>query len=341
MAPDGPSKRKKLQDLQALLQRGDLLAAQDLLGQVGQGAGKPASPGSSAEEAHDDDVAGPPAEPPWPGAEEAAAEAGEPAEGLGADLPAGPLSPQQVGLESVEDGGDALWRLALPLGEVLPGRSDTGARFRSVLRGAGQQFDELAATPGLCHAANARPEEVGVLRLYASFAEGEVEGLFACGWLELTETGLGVQIDLADGADGERALLAAAAERLESAGVLVTFDAAKRDWPWLKARWEASGLAEPWAYPPELDVLAEARARWKTRLRTRQLANLEKRLLGLDRHGEALSDRMLACQYQRFADTGDARHLVAVLRSIAWDLASLAELAAMLLSGEEPPGIGD
>jgi len=214
----------------------------------------------------------------------------------------------------------------------------------SVLRGARRQMDELDASPALCHAANADPEDLLFVSPWPR-APGEA-ALVLIGVLFCHDRQLVVEHYVAPDEQAEAGICQAFAERHARAAVLVTFSGRRSHRKHLADRCARHGVdlsAEAWdapaarvraGGPAHLDLRKECRARWRGQLPACTLGVLERRLLGRSRPG--LVRRAVARQAcGNFADTGGAAAIGQVLAHCAADLAAMAQLVCILLTGCE------
>jgi len=204
-----------------------------------------------------------------------------------------------------------------------------------VLRGAGQRFDELNASAGLCAAASAGPEDVLLLRLETCpLPPDGRRGIVLAGMLLWRGGELVVLQHLARRAEEETGVLSACLDALAGAAVAAVFGGGKSDVTILRRR-SAEREIEAWgAFPHVLDLRREARRQWRGTLSDFRLPTLERALLGARRHGMDRGARAAACG--RFIETGDARPIRDVLRNNALDLRAMAELVCLLLTGQDP-----
>lgn len=135
---------------------------------------------------------------------------------------------------------------------------------------------------------------------------------------------------LARSRDEEAAVLSAWAAELRSARLLVTYNGATFDMPYLRKRAAAHGMhgVRLGRRAGHLDLLKVARARYRGRLPNCRLQTLERHLCGRTREGD-VPGRRIPAVYDRFTRTGDATELAAVLRHNLLDLATTADLLAL------------
>jgi len=294
------SKQREAQRLARSIRRGDLAAAAKLLSRHAgtAGPGKPAKARAPA---------GP-----------VTLEKACPGRGLSVATPRGP---------------SACYLVRGAASDVDPRAAAVEADYSAVLRGARQQFDELDASPGLCHAANARPEDLLIVRAVAGRSDSEM--VFLVGLMSYTEGRLAFEQLLARRESEEAAVLSAFADRRDAAGVLVTFPGRTSELKQIQRRCELHGIEPPYRDPPHLDLRAEARKQWRKRLPRFTLPALQTHLLGRPpgaRRPAARPPEIL----RRFLQTSDPTGLADLLDQNGADLLSMAQLTCLLLTASDP-----
>lgn len=126
----------------------------------------------------------------------------------------------------------------------------------------------------------------------------------------------------------EPAAVAAFAEMLHAARLLVTFNGKAFDMPLLRDRAAFHGIPLPDA-PLHLDMLVEARRRFRRQVPDCRLQTLEQRICGRTRTGD-IPGREIPRAYHDFLRTGDAARLTLVVQHNLLDLATTADLLAHL-----------
>jgi uncharacterized protein YprB with RNaseH-like and TPR domain len=134
----------------------------------------------------------------------------------------------------------------------------------------------------------------------------------------------------------EPSLLAALADRLAERSVLVTYNGKSFDWPLLETRYRMTRAAVPTPPAAHLDLLHPARQIWRFRLKSLALSELERQVLGLERHADIPSS-LIPSLYFDFLRGGPAEPLVAVFRHNQMDLRGLATLAVRVAEMLEDP----
>ena len=131
----------------------------------------------------------------------------------------------------------------------------------------------------------------------------------------------------------ERHVLAHVAEMLPSFDRLVTFNGKSFDWPYIRDRavYHSVRFADELE---NLDLLHEARRRWKTVLPNCQLQTLEFHISRRRRTGD-IPGSLIPEAYHRFVKTGNARQMADVVHHNALDLITMAELMLFILQGGE------
>lgn len=168
----------------------------------------------------------------------------------------------------------------------------------------------------------ARASEVLFLDLETLGLHGEP--LFLIGLLNLTEGGAECVQLLARGMDEEAAILDRCSSYLRSAKLLLTYNGKSFDVPFLKARYERHGMRCP-RIPPHVDLLAEARIRYRGTFRDCKLQTLERQLCGRTRIGD-VPGAQIPGVYRKCVESGDAAPLASILLHNRLDLATTAEL---------------
>jgi len=302
---EAKSKRRKAEVLARSLRRGDFSAAARLLSQH-------ARPAVRSEAAA-------PNSPPSPmtlqqacGGREVTVAAGE-----------GRVKFYQVGPAPLETSG---------------GRP-ASAQYAAVLGGARQRFDELAASPGLCRAADARPEDLLLVRLCT--CRGKDAMVFLASLASFEAGQLICRQFLARHPREEVGVLRAFADRRDAAGLIVTFGTKGGDLKRPRRRADLHRIPQPRRATPHLDLRAEARRQWPKQppkqLPDYSLATLERLVLRRRRRpGQKVSPAAAAEAFGRFATTGDAAPLADVLEHSRLDLLSMADLLCLLLTACDP-----
>jgi len=133
--------------------------------------------------------------------------------------------------------------------------------------------------------------------------------------------------------DEEPSVLAALAEDLRQASRLVTYNGKAYDVPLLESRYTLARLRTPFASLDHLDLLYDARRRWKLRYESCRLVELENQVLGIERQGD-VAGHLIPHLYFEFLRTKRAHRLVPVFRHNAFDILSLACLAVVVPGAE-------
>ncbi|MFP4052367.1 MAG: ribonuclease H-like domain-containing protein [Phycisphaerae bacterium] len=257
--------------------------------------------------------------------------------------PQAPLAPAGAGLADLwpgresdpelAQGAPSCWRAEPDVSEIVPETPEVVGFLRSVLKGCGERLNELAASPGLCHLSQADPRGVVFCRLVS--LPGREGPRVVAGVLRLGQQGGQVVQYVARNEEEEAAVLVSVLAEMETAEVWVTFGDRNDRWAKVMARAKALGLEQPWSTPRVAEIRADCRHVWKDELRQFGMRSLERLGLGRDRRG-GYPPAVLPRVYRRFAETGDARAMVKLLRRNVMDLVCLVELAGYLLTGRGP-----
>ncbi len=230
----------------------------------------------------------------------------------------------------VPAGPGRCWLISRTLSEVCPDEAAIAREFSTVLRGARHRFDELGASPALCHVANARPEDL-------LFMDTETCGLagsavFLVGLMFYQEDELVFHQYLARDYAEEAAILQAFADRLGRAGILVTFNGKAFDMTLLSDRSAFHGVALARGEIVHLDLLHEARRLWRGHLPNCRLQTLERHFCNRVRAGD-IPGSAIPDAYHNFVATADARQMRDILHHNLLDLLTMAQLICAMLTG--------
>jgi len=217
---------------------------------------------------------------------------------------------------------------------------DLLSRYRRVFFGAG-----LAASADQFHEdirplIVADPPAVTYLDIETCGLAGEP--LFLVGLLRYDDGRLLVEQFFARDYSEEGPLLAAVWEKLATTACLVTYNGKTFDMPFVTARSLACGLFNRPTVPEHVDLLFEARRRWKNLLPNCRLQTVEAFICGRRRAGDIPGGDIPAA-YHEFVRASQAddparrsrslRRLQTILHHNALDLLTMADLSARILSG--------
>lgn len=244
-----------------------------------------------------------------------------------------PVEQACPGVESACQEQGRFWLIRRPLKLFSPDDAAIARQYAEVLRGARQRIDELAASAGLCHAADAEPEQLLFMDIETCGLAGNP--IFLVGAMFYEGGDLVFEQYLARNYSEEAAILHAYARRYEQAGLLVTFNGKSFDLGAIRDRSAFHRVELPWAEPPHLDLLHEARRLWRKQLPNCRLQTLERFLCGRHRVGD-IPSAAIPDAYHRFVETGDARRLKDILHHNLLDLLTMAQVLALALTGTDP-----
>jgi uncharacterized protein YprB with RNaseH-like and TPR domain len=219
------------------------------------------------------------------------------------------------------------------LAEIAEGELAVESEYAAVMRGARERFDELTATPALCHAADARPEDLLFMDTETCGLSGAM--IFLVGLMSFHDGQLVFEQCFARDYAEEAAILQRYADRYAEAGVLVTFNGKAFDMNLIRERSAFHGVELPERDPPHLDLLHEFRRRFKGRVPNCRLQTLEHLLCGRARHGD-IPGAEIPDAYHGFVSDGDARAVRDILHHNLLDLLTMAQLVCILLTGSDP-----
>ncbi len=245
---------------------------------------------------------------------------------------------EEVAVETPR-GPSRFWRIRRTLAEVMPtDAAELVRRYVSAMRGVHEQFDELAASEGLCVAADADAHEPLFMDTETCGFSGSVVFLVGVMYFDAQAGPRGDLVFeqwLARNYAEEPAIMHTFARRLVSARPLVTFNGKAFDMNMIRERSAFHGLMLDDPEPPHLDLLHESRRVWKGVLPNCRLQTLEKELCGRARTGD-IPGAAIPDAYHRFVDTADARQVADILHHNLLDLLTMAEILAVLLTGCDP-----
>ncbi len=131
----------------------------------------------------------------------------------------------------------------------------------------------------------------------------------------------------------EPSLLAHLSGMLADARLIVTFNGKSYDLPYIRNRLTFHGLS--CQFPRcHIDMLHEARRRWRGRFPDYRLQTLERWICRRARTGD-IPGAEIPGAYRSYMRTGNAVHIGQILRHNALDLITLAELTVTMLEGRE------
>ncbi len=247
-----------------------------------------------------------------------------------------PLEEACAGVEthvSMPLGVSRYWLIRRPLSKVAPDLLAIARDYAAVMRGARQQFDELAATEALCHAANGKPEDLLFMDVESCGFSGCT--IFLVGMMYFEGEEFHFEQYLARNYAEEAAILRAYAERYAKSRLLVTYNGKAFDMNMIRERCIFHGFKLPNVDVPHLDLLMEARKRWRGRWANCKLQTLEQNLCGRNRVGD-IPGWAIADAYHKFVDTRDARQVRDIVHHNLLDLLTMGQLVHIILSSQEP-----
>ena len=226
------------------------------------------------------------------------------------------------------------WLVRRSLAQIAPDCLSIATQYAAVMNGARQRVDELEASAALCAVTASGPCDLLFLDIETCGLAGT--GVFLVGTMFYHDCGLVFEQHLARDYAEEAAIVQAISERLDGAGVLVTFNGKSFDMNFLAERAAYHGVEMPPRAPHHLDLLHESRRRWRKSLPNCRLQTLERCFCGRVRHGD-IPGWAIPDAYHRFVAKGDARELRDILHHNLLDLLTMAELLCAVLTGAAPP----
>jgi len=232
-----------------------------------------------------------------------------------------PLEACLPGAIRVAPGGRLYYHIQQRLTDHAPWSETLGAELGETLNGEAMRT-HLCRTTGV-------PAERTLFLDLETLGLSRSDPLFLVGALRVGPDGaVACHQLLARDLAEEPGTVAAFAEMLCEARLLVTFNGKAFDLPMLRERAAFHGIALPHA-PAHLDVLVEARHRFRRRLPNCRLLTLEQRICGRTREGD-IPGAEIPRAYREFVRSGDAARLAIVAQHNLLDLATTADLLIRL-----------
>ena len=245
-------------------------------------------------------------------------------------------SPRAVKLEDVatgqvveNDAGQFLrWRRSLP--ELL-NQDDVSTPYREALDDAGAMAPPDSLRPDMARMLESTRRDLLFMDLETTGLGGSP--LFLIGLMFGHEGALVIDQLIARDYSEERAALRTFHETAERFGVLVSFNGKSFDWPQIVDRSYATGIPfRPWQ-GAHVDLLHEARSRWKGKFVNCKLQTLETYICRRRRVGDIPGDQIPQA-YHDFVRTGNAWQMKSILHHNALDLVTMAQLLTSMLRGD-------
>jgi len=127
----------------------------------------------------------------------------------------------------------------------------------------------------------------------------------------------------------EASSLDALTRHLDPFRVLITYNGRTFDQPLLETRYRMNRARPPFSRFEHVDLLYGARRLWKLRFESCRLVDLENRILGVERHGDA-PGALIPYLYFEYLRTQEIQRLVPVFHHNATDILTLACLTAIV-----------
>lgn len=175
-----------------------------------------------------------------------------------------------------------------------------------------------------------RPEEWAFLDTETTgLAGGSGTCAFLIGVGRITPEGFRLRQFFLRDFEEEASALEALSEELASARTLVTYNGRAFDVPLLETRYRMNRARPPFAALDHVDLLFGARRLWRLRLDSCRLQQLEREIIGFDRHGDIPGEQIPTAYFDFLRGQG-AAWLGQVFEHNALDIVTLACVAAVV-----------
>jgi len=228
------------------------------------------------------------------------------------------------------------WRryhISRSLRQIWPAAGEIIDHYAWSVLGSGQALVDQSEDSELVKLTKTCPDRVIYLDIESCGFAGTV--VFLVGWCYYNDAGdFIIEQMLARDYSEEAGIIAATRDRLHSAHVLVTYNGKRFDMPAIRERGLINRIRVD--LPScHIDLLDHARSRWKSTLPNCRLQTVETFLCRRHRSGDIPSSQIPQV-YHDFVRTGDARKLSMVIQHNMFDVVTLAQIAAHIISGTQP-----
>jgi hypothetical protein len=200
------------------------------------------------------------------------------------------------------------------------------------------QFPEAAQV--LLPQLSGRPLDFKQIAFIDTETTGLSGGIGVCAFLigigSFTEDGFAVEQFLMHDYPAEQRMLETVCQRLESFGLIASYNGRSFDIPILEGRIVLNGIRNTISDKPHLDMLHPARRLWKHRLNDCSLKNIEGRALGGRREGD-IEGWMIPQAYFSYLRTRNPHLMEQILHHNRLDLLSLACITNLILKAVNSP----
>jgi uncharacterized protein YprB with RNaseH-like and TPR domain len=218
------------------------------------------------------------------------------------------------------------------LEDFWPGCEDFLSQYRYYFALGGAQISQEELSPEMRSFLTTEPEKVIYLDIETG-GESEVK-VFLIGLMHFAEGKFEIKQVFARDLSEEKAVLVRTRDFLNSFEVLVTYNGRIFDIPFLAERAGTYGI--PFKLTPvHLDLLVEARRRWRGLIPDLRLSTLQTLISGAKLR-EPLGKEEISRIYEDFMEKKSLQRLPQVFRHNGFDLIATAQVALSLICGDEP-----
>ena len=218
---------------------------------------------------------------------------------------------------------------------MLPHASKLLDDYDAIFRGGSMSWRESSLNRELRPLLDIDPERVLFLDIETTGLSAQP--LFLIGVMHYGDGDLQVRQILARDYSEERAALAKLEEMISHYEALVTFNGKSFDVPYIRERGIANGVVLEFN-GQHVDLLHEARRRWRGRLPNCKLQTLERYLLKRVRSGD-IPGELIPQAYHNFVLTGNAFQMADILHHNALDLIAMSELLVIMIKTNDECGM--
>ena len=237
--------------------------------------------------------------------------------------PAGPVKLEDaVAGEEIASAFGRVYLIRKSASRMMPDAATLLRHYATVFCEGGMAWREGSLHPDLRPLLDLDPRRVLFLDIETTGLSAQP--IFLIGLMHYTGSDLHLHQFLARDYSEERAMLASFAERMPNYQALVTFNGKSFDVPFIRDRGVANGIEVEFE-GVHVDLLHEARRRWRGKLPDCRLQTLERCLLKRVRSGD-IPGELIPQAYHDFVHSGNAFQICDIVHHNALDLVAMSEI---------------